>query len=148
VSLSGERSAEIAAPVERCFVIASDIENAIVWMRALKDADVLKHGGDGRPALVDCVFDAKVRDIRAQLSFTYEPPHRIAWRQEKGDMKSLTGSWTLEPSGVHTRATYALVADPGFMLGMLLKGPAEAKVREFLLGGAADGLKAHAETRP
>ena len=35
--------------------------------------------------------------------------------------------------------------DPGRMLGMLLRGPAEGKVRDFLLGNAADGLKKQAE---
>ena len=32
------------------------------------------------------------------------------------------------------------------MLGMLLRGPAEAAVRDFLLGGAAEGLKQQAES--
>jgi hypothetical protein len=31
------------------------------------------------------------------------------------------------------------------MLGMLLRGPAEGKVRDFLVGNAADGLKQKAE---
>jgi hypothetical protein len=31
------------------------------------------------------------------------------------------------------------------MLGMLLRGPAEGKVRDFLLGDAAEGLKLKAE---
>ena len=31
------------------------------------------------------------------------------------------------------------------MLGMLLRGPAETKVRDFLLGDAAAGLKERAE---
>ena len=31
------------------------------------------------------------------------------------------------------------------MLGMLLRGPAEGKVREFLVAGAAEGLKERAE---
>ena len=31
------------------------------------------------------------------------------------------------------------------MLGMLLRGPAESKVRDFLLGSAAEGLKEKAE---
>ena len=31
------------------------------------------------------------------------------------------------------------------MLGLLLRGPAEAKVRDFLLGDAAEGLKQRAE---
>ena len=66
--------------------------------------------------------------------------------QEKGDTKSLTGSWTFEDlGGGRTRATYALEADPGRMLGMLLRGPVEGKVRDMLLGDAADGLKQKAE---
>ena len=31
------------------------------------------------------------------------------------------------------------------MLGMLLRGPVESQVRDFLLGGAAEGLKKQAE---
>jgi hypothetical protein len=31
------------------------------------------------------------------------------------------------------------------MLGLLLRGPVEATVRDFLLGGAAEGLKKQAE---
>ena len=31
------------------------------------------------------------------------------------------------------------------MLGMLMRGPVEGKVRDFLLGGAAQGLKERAE---
>ena len=47
--------------------------------------------------------------------------------------------------GGRTRATYTLESDPGRILGMLLRGPAEAKVRDFLVGGAAEGLKERAE---
>jgi hypothetical protein len=57
----------------------------------------------------------------------------------------LEGWWEFEDHGATTRATYALVVDPGRVLGLLLRGPAEAKVRDFLLGGAAEGLKQKAE---
>jgi len=80
------------------------------------------------------------------LRFSYEPPTAIRWVQEKGDTKSLIGSWAFEDlGGGRTRATYALEADPGRMLGLLLRGPAEGKVRDFLVGNAADGLKEKAE---
>jgi hypothetical protein len=66
--------------------------------------------------------------------------------QEKGDTKSLLGSWAFEDlGGGRTKATYALEADPGRMLGLLLRGPAEGMVRDFLLGNAAEGLKEKAE---
>ena len=38
------------------------------------------------------------------------------------------------------------VPDPGRMLGMLLRGPVEGKVKEFLTKGAAEGLKEYCES--
>jgi len=145
-SLGGEKTVEIDAPVAACFAIAANVDNAPKWQASLRDVEVLERDPEGRAVLVETESDAKVKSIRARLRFTYEPPGRIRWVQEKGDMKSLEGSWHLEDLGdERTRATYALTSDPGRMLGMLLRGPAESKVRDFLLGGAAEGLKEHAE---
>jgi uncharacterized membrane protein len=145
-NISGERSVEIDAPVQRCYEIASDINHAPEWQGSLKDVDVIERDGEKRALLVETESDAKVKTVKATLRFSYEPPTAIRWVQEKGETKSLTGSWTFEDIGDgRTRATYALEADPGRMLGMLLRGPAEAKVRDFLLGDAAAGLKQRAE---
>jgi uncharacterized membrane protein len=145
--IKGDRSVEIDAPIERCYEIAADVENAIEWQGSLKDVEVLERDGDRRPMLVETVSDAKVKSVRAVLRFSYQPPTEIRWVQEKGDTKSLTGWWTFEDlGGGRTRATYGLEADPGRMLGMLLRGPAEGKVRDFLLGNAAEGLKRQAES--
>jgi uncharacterized membrane protein len=145
-NISGDRTVEIDAPIERCFEIAADIENAPDWQGSLKDVEVLERDGERRALLVETESDAKVKSVRARLRFSYDPPTSIRWVQEKGDTKSLTGSWSFEDlGGGRTRATYALEADPGRMLGMLLRGPAEAKVRDFLVGNAAEGLKAKAE---
>jgi uncharacterized membrane protein len=144
--IKGDRSVEIEAPIERCYEIAADVENAIEWQGSLKDVEVLERDGERRPLLVETESDAKVKRVRAVLRFSYDPPTSIRWVQEKGDSKSLTGSWTLEDlGGGRTRATYALEADPGRVLGMLLRGPAEGRVRDFLVGDAADGLKQKAE---
>jgi uncharacterized membrane protein len=144
--IKGDRTVEIEAPIERCYEIAADVENAIEWQGSLKDVEVLERDGDRRPVLVETESDAKVKSVRAVLRFSYEPPTGIRWVQEKGDTKSLVGSWAFEDlGGGRTRATYALEADPGRMLGLLLRGPAEARVRDFLLGNAAEGLKEKAE---
>jgi uncharacterized membrane protein len=144
--IKGDRSVEIEAPIERCYEIAADLENATEWQGSLKDVEVLERDGERRPLVVETESDAKVKTVKAVLRFSYEPPNEIRWVQEKGDTKSLTGSWAFEDlGGGRTRATYALEADPGRMLGMLLRGPAESKVRDFLLGNAADGLKQRAE---
>jgi uncharacterized membrane protein len=145
-NISGERTVEIDAPIERCFQIAADIDNAPEWQGSLKDVEVLQRHPDKRAALVETESDAKVKTVKSLLRFSYEEPTGIRWVQEKGDTKSLIGSWTFEDLGEgRTRATYALDADPGRMLGLLLRGPAEAKVRDFLLGDAASGLKERAE---
>ena len=145
-NIKGDRTVEIDAPIERCYEIAADIENSPEWQGSLKDVEVLERDGERRALLVETESDAKVKTVRALLRFSYEPPTGIRWVQEKGDSKSLTGSWSFEDlGGGRTRATYALEADPGRMLGMLLRGPAEGKVRDFLVGNAADGLKEKAE---
>jgi uncharacterized membrane protein len=145
--IKGDRSVEIEAPIERCYDIAADVENAPEWQGSLKDVEVLERDDERRPALVETESDAKVKSVRALLRFSYEPPTAIRWVQEKGDTKSLHGSWTFEDlGGGRTRATYALEADPGRVLGLLLRGPAETRVRDFLLGNAAEGLKQQAES--
>jgi uncharacterized membrane protein len=144
--IKGDRTVEIDAPIERCYEIAADVENATEWQGSLKDVEVLERDGDRRPVLVETESDAKVKSVRAVLRFSYEPPTGIRWVQEKGDTKSLEGWWSFEDLGDgRTRATYGLEADPGRMLGMLLRGPAESRVRDFLLGNAAEGLKQKAE---
>ena len=108
---------------------------------------MLERHADKRAALVETESDAKVKTVKSLLRFSYEEPTAIRWVQEKGDTKALVGSWTFEDLGDgRTRATYALDADPGRMLGLLLRGPAEGKVRDFLLGDAAAGLKERAES--
>jgi uncharacterized membrane protein len=144
--IRGDRTVEIEAPVERCYEIAANIEGAPEWQGSLKQVAVLEHDDERRPTLVETESDAKVKTVRARLRFSYEPPTAIRWVQESGDTKSLHGSWSFEDlGGERTRATYALEADPGRMLGLLLRGPAESKVRDFLLGDAAQGLKQKAE---
>ncbi len=143
--IRGERSVEIDAPIERCFEIAADIEHAPEWQGSLRSVKVLDKGADGRAEVVETKSDAKVREVSARLRFSYSEPTEIRWTQEKGDTKSLEGWWRFDDLGGRTRATYGLEADPGRMLGMLLRGPVEGKVRDFLVGGAAEGLKERAE---
>jgi uncharacterized membrane protein len=144
--ITGDRSVEIDAPIQRCFDIAADIEGAPRWQGSLKDVEVLSKDADGRAEVVETASDAKVKTVKARLRFSYTEPTRIEWVQEKGEVKSLRGWWDLEDlGGGRTRATYALEVDPGRMLGMLLRGPIQGTVRDFLLGGAADGLKGEAE---
>ncbi len=144
--ITGERSVEIAATAQRCYDIAADWEHAPEWQESLKDVEVLERDAEGRPELVETESDAKVKRVRTTLRASYEPPHAVRWVQEKGEVKSLEGAWTFDELGEgRTRATYSLATDPGRMLGLLLRGPAQDMARNFLLGSAAEGLKERAE---
>ena len=144
--IKGSRTVEIDAPIQRCYDIAADIEHAPKWQGSLKKVTVKQTDAHGNATLVETESDAMVKTVKATLRFTYSGPEKIRWTQEKGEVKSLIGGWDLEDlGGDRTRATYWLETDPGRMLGMLLRGPVEGKVRDFLVGNAADGLKQEAE---
>ncbi|MEA2255901.1 MAG: hypothetical protein QOG35_1946 [Solirubrobacteraceae bacterium] len=143
--LHGERTVEIDAPLHRCYEIAADVERAPEWQPAMRSLEVVERDPAGRAALADAEYDATVRTLRVRLRFAYDEPTGVGWNQDRGDVKALHGGWRLEDlGGDRTRATYALEVDPGRMLGLLLRGPAEASVRDHLLG-AADSLKRRAE---
>jgi uncharacterized membrane protein len=145
-TLEASWTVEIDAPRDRVYEIAADIEGAPDWQGTLEDVEVLERDDQKRPLLVETVSDATVKKVRAKLRFGYDPPDGITWEQEKGEMKWLTGSWVFEDlDGGGTRATYGLRADPGRMLGLLLRGPVEGKVKEMLTKSAAEGLKEKAE---
>lgn len=144
--ITGSRSVEIDAPIQTCFDIAADIEGAPAWQGSLREVNVVSRDGEGRPEVVETVNDAKVKTVKSRLRFSYDEPSGLKWVQEKGDTKSVNGYWEFEDLGNdRTRATYGLAVDPGRVLGMLVRGPTTDVVRNFLLGGAAEGLKQYAE---
>ena len=80
------------------------------------------------------------------MRFAYDPPGRLSWTQEKGDLKSVEGAWVLEDLGDgRTKATYQLDSDPGRVLGMLIRGPVESAVRGMLVNARPGELKRRVE---
>lgn len=141
--LGGSASIEIPAAIDAVWPVCEDVGSAPGWQQGLEAMEVLERDAAGRVALAASISDAKVRTVRARVRFSYEPPHRVAWRQEQGDLSSLDGAWELEELAPdRTRATYWLEGDPGRVLGMLVRGPVEARLREILVGGRPAELRA------
>jgi carbon monoxide dehydrogenase subunit G len=144
--MGGAASAEIDASIEQVWAIVEDVLDAPDWQGGLVSVSALERDADGRPTLVESVSDIKVRHVKTQVRFSYEPPTRLSWTQEKGDLKSVEGSWALEDlGGGRTKATYTLDGDPGRVLGMLIRGPVEAAARAMLVNARPGELKARAE---
>jgi carbon monoxide dehydrogenase subunit G len=144
--LGGSNSADIDAPIHEVWAVVEDVATAPDWQGGLIAITPLEHDGQGRPTLVESENDIKVRHVKTQVRFAYDPPTRLSWVQEKGDLKSVEGSWTLEDLGDGcTRATYTLDSDPGRVLGMLIRGPVESAIRSMLVNARPGELKARIE---
>lgn len=144
--LGGSASAEIDAPLEQVWAVVQDVMTAPEWQGGLDRMTALERDPDGRPTLVETENDIKVRRIKSRVRVRYDGPTRLSWTQEKGDMKSVEGVWELEDLGNRrTRASYRLDADPGRMLGLVIRGPVEAATRAILVNGRPDELRRRVE---
>jgi carbon monoxide dehydrogenase subunit G len=144
--LGGSASAEIDAPLERVWAVVEDVMTAPDWQGGLDKMTALERDDEDRPTLVETENDIKVRRIKAHVRFRYEGPTRLSWTQEKGDMKSVEGAWDLEDLGNgRTHATYTLDADPGRVLGLVIRGPVEAATRAIFVNGRPGELKRRLE---
>ena len=146
--IRGEQTTEIDASPEAVFAIASDLERYPEWQDFLQRVNVRERDPDGRATLVETEADAKVTKLKLVLRATRDEPRRVAWRTEGGDVKALSGAFDLAEAGGpgRTRATFGLEVDPGFKLGLLLKGPVADRLRDRVLNGMLGGLKRRAET--
>ena len=143
--LGGEASREVEATVDELWSIVEDVETAPDWQEGLEEMNVLDRDDDGRVLRAESVSDAKVKTVKSIVRFSYDEPTRVSWTQEKGDLKSVEGYWDLEDLGDgRTKITYALEGDPGRVLGMMIRGPVEDRLRESLVGGRPDELAARA----
>jgi len=141
-TITGSSAAEIDAPIERVWEVVEDVLSAPDWQGGLKDMEELERDAAGHVTLAESSSDAKVRTIKSIVRFTYDGPTRLDWRQEKGELKSVDGSWELEDLGEgRTRATYRLEVELGRVLSLVIRGPLVDLLRGQLVGARAGELK-------
>ena len=145
-AITGSSAAEIEAPISQVWEVVEDVLAAPEWEGGLKDMQEVERDADGHVTLAESSSDAKVRTIKSTVRFAYDGPTRLAWRQEKGELKSVDGSWELEDLGDgRTRATYRLDVELGRMLGLVIRGPLVDVLRGQLVGARAGELKKRVE---
>ena len=141
--MSGSASTEIDAPLDAVWAVVEDVAAAAEWQRGLDAVTVLE-----RDVQCETTTDAKLKVFTARVRFAYDSPGELTWEQERGDLRSMRGSWRLEDAGEgRTRATYTLDGDPGVLMGRFLKGALEERIRGVLIEGRPAELKARVEAR-
>jgi ribosome-associated toxin RatA of RatAB toxin-antitoxin module len=132
-----ERSAEIDASPEDCFAALLDYESFPEWQRAVRSVEVLERDADGRGLDVAFRIDAKVKQVRYVLRYSYEPPRRVAWSYVEGDVRDVSGEFLLEDAGAgRTLATYRIELDAG----VWMPGPVKKVLTDQVMKGAVDDL--------
>jgi carbon monoxide dehydrogenase subunit G len=145
-AMSGSASTEIDAPLEAVWTVVADVEAAPQWQKGLDAITVLERDADGRAVQCEMTTDAKLKVFTSRVRFSYASPSGLTWTQERGDLRSMNGSWELEDAGDgRTRATYTLDGDPGVLMGRFLKGALEEKLRAILIEGRPAELKTRVE---
>ena len=146
-NITGSSTAEIEAPLAQVWALVEDVPSAPEWQGGLKAIHVLERDDQGRATRCETESDGKVRTIKSTVRFTYDGPTKLSWTQEKGELKSVDGSWELEDlGGERTKATYALDVELGRMLGMVIRGPIVDLLRDMLVSARAGELKKQIES--
>lgn len=138
--LTGTSSAEIDAPIDRCWAVVQDVASSPGWQSGLEQVEVVERDDAGRALVCDIAHDAKFTKVRARVRVGYDPPRRLTvTRIASDDVDQLDASWELEELGAgRTRATYSLAVDPGHV-GMLAR-PLERALRPLVVGRRAEEL--------
>ncbi|MEY2996003.1 MAG: hypothetical protein RLZ86_12 [Actinomycetota bacterium] len=113
----------IAAPLERCWAIATDFEKYPEWATDVKSAVVRQRDADGRATEVEFRTSALGRSTHYVLAYDYSAaPHRLAWKMVSGDiMRAVDGAYMFAPDASGgVVLTYNLSIDlivplPGFV---------------------------------
>lgn len=138
------QSIEIAAPPAAVMAVVADFGNYPVWAQAVKRAEVLEAGPDGRARRVAFSLDAGVFRDEFELSYTWSGDESVHWTLVSGRlMRSQDGSYALRPlPGGGTDVTYTLSVELAIpILGMLKR-----KGERIVMEQALDELKKHVET--
>jgi ribosome-associated toxin RatA of RatAB toxin-antitoxin module len=145
--LTGSSSAEVDAPLEQVWALVEDVERAPEWQGGLKEIRALERDDAGHATLCHTEADVKVRTVKATVRFTYDGPTTLAWRQEKGELKSVDGRWELKDlGGNRTLATYSIEVDLGRMLSLVIRGPLVDLLRAMFVSARPGELKRAVES--
>jgi hypothetical protein len=136
---------DVAASKTDVMAVIADFADYPQWAAALRSAEVLETGPDGRARAVRFMLDAgPVRDSYV-LTYTWDGDTRVSWQlAEPGSViAEMTGGYLLSDHEAGAEVRYELTVDVRIPLPGMLKRKAE----KMIIDTALKGLKARAESR-
>jgi hypothetical protein len=140
---STTQSITIDAAPGRIMEVIADFPAYPEWAGAVKAAEVVADGPDGRAREVSFKLDAGVFKDAYTLAYDWAPDDlSVSWRLTQGQIqKAQHGSYVLEPTGAATTVTYSLSVELNIpMIGMLRR-----KAEKIIIDTALRELKRRVE---
>jgi carbon monoxide dehydrogenase subunit G len=136
---------DVSAPKADVMAVIADFAEYPQWATALRSAEVLETGPDGRAAAVRFVLDAGLVRDSYVLAYTWDGDTQVSWQlAEPGSViAEMTGGYLLSDHGAGAEVKYELTVDIRIPMPGLLKRKAE----KMIIDTALKGLKARAESR-
>lgn len=128
---TASQTTTIAAPPDRVWAIAADVEHYPEWAKDVKDVVVRARDDDGRPTEVEFRASALGRSTHYTLNYDYsEAPAVLAWSLLRGDiMRTIDGAYHFSPTtDGGTEVRYDLVIDLVVPLPGFVKRRAEVRI--------------------
>ena len=128
---TASQTTTIAAPPDRVWEIAIDLERYPEWARDVKDVVVRVRDDQGRPLEVEFRASALGRSTHYTLSYDYSAaPTVLAWSMLRGDiMRTIDGAYHFSPtSDGGTEVRYDLIIDLVVPLPGFVKRRAEVRI--------------------
>ncbi len=137
-------SIRVEAPKTGVMAVIADFAQYPQWATALRSAEVLDTGPDGRARTVRFNLDAGVLRDSYVLAYTWDGDTQVSWQlAEPGSViAEMTGGYRLADRGTGAEVNYELTVDVRIPMPGLLKRKAE----KMIIDTALKGLKTRAES--
>jgi Polyketide cyclase / dehydrase and lipid transport len=137
-------SITVAAPRADVMAVIADFPSYPEWTSAVRSADVVGHGSDGRASLVRFVLDAGVIKDSYVLAYDWDGDAGVRWDlDEPGSViTGLGGGYLLADADGGTRVTYDLAVAVRVPMPGMLKRRAEKTIIDTALKGLRDRAEA------
>jgi uncharacterized membrane protein len=128
---TASQTTRIAAPPDRVWAIAADVERYPEWAKDVKDVVVRVRDDQGRPTEVEFRASALGRSTHYTLTYDYaEAPTVLAWSMLRGDiMRTIDGAYHFSATADGgTEVRYDLAIDLVVPLPGFVKRRAEVRI--------------------
>lgn len=133
-------STTVAATIDQCFQVGSDISSYPEWIESLSSVEILATDESGLPVQVSFEASGFGRSTSYVLAYDFsDAPNRIGWSLIEGDLtKMIDGAYQFREagdgeSGPLTEVDYELIIDLTVPLPGFVKRRAEDRIMEAAL---------------